>query len=120
MRSAHAGWRLWAALATVTILTAAGCGNDQETVNRVQPNALQKSTLDGDWYYLQTVIDTPASVGYTFVGDQGDVKKIRWEIQEDYLVARRTYEFVAGAEMDGPDAINDATNVSPCHAITGS
>jgi hypothetical protein len=112
MRSAQAGWRLLAALATVTILTVAGCANDQDTVNRVQPNALQKSTLDGDWYYLQTVIDTPSSIGYTFVGDQGDIKKIRWEIQEQYLVARRTYEFVAGAEVEGPDAINDAKNTT--------
>jgi hypothetical protein len=113
MRSAQAGWRYLAALVTVTILTVAGCANDQDTINRVQPNALKKNTLDGEWYYLQTVIDTPSSISYTFVGDQGEVKKIKWEIQEDYLVARRTYEFVAGAETTGPDAAeNDAKNTT--------
>jgi hypothetical protein len=99
-----------AALATGSAATVAGCANDQETVNRVQPNALQKSLLEGDWYYLQTVIDTPAGTNYTFTGDQGNVKKIRWEIQEDYLIARRAYDRIAGSEKPGPDKINDAAN----------
>jgi hypothetical protein len=112
MRSAHAGWLRLSALATLLTLVVAGCANNPETINRVQPNAVKKTVLDGDWYYLQTVIDTPASTGYTFVGDQGEVKKIRWEIQEEYLVARRTYEHIAGAEDPGPDPVNDAKSTT--------
>ncbi|MCC7540156.1 MAG: zinc-dependent metalloprotease [Deltaproteobacteria bacterium] len=76
-------------------------------INQVQENVLEKSVLEGEWYYLQTVIDAPYSVRWTFVGEQGNLQKIRWEIQEDYLIARRSYEFIDGSETDsisGPGA----------------
>jgi len=110
MRSAYARWLLLVALATAS-LAVTGCANDQKTINRVQPNALEKSTLEGEWYFIQTVIDTPSTVNYTFVGDQSTLKKVVREIQENYLIARRSYQFIAGSEKPGPDpAENDAAN----------
>ena len=79
----------------------ASCNQAQPTVNRVQPNAIQKSVFEGDWYFLQTVIDTPYSASYTFVGEQGDTEKIIWEIQENYLIARRSYQFISNSEIQG-------------------
>ncbi len=79
----------------------AGCNQAVDPINRVQPNVVDKSIFDGEWYYLQTVIDTPYSAGYTFVGEQGNLEKITWEIQEDYLIARRSYEHIAGSEPEG-------------------
>ncbi len=111
MRSAY--WRV----VLVALLAAAtgavtGCANDQETINRVQPNAVDKGVFDGNWYYLQTVIDTPAGTPYTFVGDQSGIRKIRWEIEQDFLIARRSYDLIAGAEQEGPDELNDAKNTA--------
>ena len=85
------------ALASTAILA---CNTSQPTVNRVQPWALDKSTFDGEWYYLQTVIDTPYGAPYTFVGDQGLAEKIVWDIQEELLIARRSYQYVAGSETE--------------------
>jgi hypothetical protein len=78
-----------------------GCGDPQPAVNRVQPMALEKAMFAGEWYMQQTVIDTPYSVGFTFVGEQGGLERIVWEIQEDYLVARRSYQYIAGSEPQG-------------------
>ncbi len=35
------------------------CAQSLPPVDRVQPSALEKSVFAGEWYYLQTVIDTP-------------------------------------------------------------
>jgi len=109
MRSAY--WRVvLVALLAAATSAVTGCANDQKTINRVQPNAVEKTAFDGEWYYLQTVVDTPAGTPYTFVGDQSGTRKIKWEIQEDFLIARRSYDLIAGAEQQGVDPLNDAAN----------
>ncbi|MFO0712049.1 MAG: zinc-dependent metalloprotease [Sandaracinus sp.] len=87
--------------ATLAVVASPGCGDPRPPINRVQPGAIEKSVFAGEWYYQQTVIDTPYSAGFTFVGEQGRLERIRWEIQEDFLLARRTYEWIAGAEPEG-------------------
>lgn len=77
-----------------------GCFEPRPAVNQVQPNVVEKSVFAGEWYYQQTVIDTPYS-SFTFVGYQGSLERIRWEIQEEFLIARRSYEHIAGAEPSG-------------------
>lgn len=87
----------------------AGC-DAQPPVNRVQPNVTRKDDLrDGEWYFLSTVVDTPYSTDFTFVGEQGTLERIRWEIQEEYLVARRAYESIAGAD---PEGVNGSTDTA--------
>jgi hypothetical protein len=68
-------------------------------VDRVQPNHLRKTLLDGEWYSQSTVIGMPASNGFTFVGYTSfkGVKRVRWDIQEKFLYARRTTELIEGA-----------------------
>ncbi|MEZ4249780.1 MAG: zinc-dependent metalloprotease [Polyangiales bacterium] len=89
-------------------LLAAACGDRQPPVNRVQPNVVEKALFnDGSaWYFLQTVIDSPYSASYTFVGEQGDTEKVVWEIQEDYLIARRAYQHIAGSDGAGISGAN--------------
>ncbi len=89
-------------------LVALGCGNSEPAVNRVQPNVVDKALFSdgGAWYFLQTVIDSPYSAPYTFVGEQGTTEKIVWEIQEDYLIARRSYQHIAGADGEGISGAN--------------
>lgn len=77
------------------------CNEVQPPVVRVQPGAIEVSAFDGEWYTQQTVIDSPYSAGFTFVGEQGSLDRIRWEIGENFLIARRTYEFIGGAETNG-------------------
>ena len=86
--------------AIVACAAAAGC-DQRPPVNRVQPNVVEKGVFAGEWYFQQTVVDSPFSAGFTFVGEQGSLERIRWEIQEEFLIARRTYDWVAGSEPEG-------------------
>lgn len=70
------------------------------TIDTVQPGAVAKSALDGEWYWRQTVEDVPYGTGATFAGAQDELKRIRWEIQEDLLVGYRSYPHVGA---DGED-----------------
>jgi len=87
------------AVALVGVST--GCNGERPTVNRVQANAVEKAVFEGEWHYLQTVIDTPHTIEWTFVGEQSRLEKIRWEIQEDLLIARRSYEWIRDGEGPG-------------------
>ena len=73
-RIAFGGFLLAALLALAT-----ACSEGQPAVDRVQPNVVEKTAFDGEWYFLQTVIDTPYSAGYTFVGEQGDLERMHKE-----------------------------------------
>jgi hypothetical protein len=100
---------------------ALGCVESQPAVNRVQPNVTRKTDLVGvctdetapceapEWYFLSTVVDTPYATEFTFVGEQGELDRIEWLIEEDFLVARRTYEYVAGSD---PEGINGTTDTA--------
>jgi hypothetical protein len=76
----------------------------------VQADALAKEDLSGTWYFRQTVVGVPFQAGFTFVGEQGDgeLEKIRWDIQEEFLVARRAYETVRGTESGSPEGERNA------------
>ncbi|MFT7625155.1 MAG: hypothetical protein ACI9WU_004346, partial [Myxococcota bacterium] len=77
-----------------------GCAEERPAIDRVQPNGLSKSTFVGEWYYGRTVVDVPASTGFTFVGDtdHSGLVKVSWDVQEDVLYARRTTELIKGAD----------------------
>ncbi len=83
--------------AAVTLLAA--CGSPK-VIDRTQPNYVKKSDLtDGTWYIQETVVDAPKTPsGVTIIGYSSKMEKIRWEVQEDLLVAYRSYEIVAGAD----------------------
>ncbi|MCA9608839.1 MAG: hypothetical protein KC619_24715, partial [Myxococcales bacterium] len=87
----------------LTLIAAAvpGCAETQPPIQRVGNEVLEKSAFEGEWYYLQTVIDTPYHIGWATVGDQSLLERIEWEIQEHYLIVRRSYEFVSGSEGTG-------------------
>ena len=90
-------------LSTVGILIvilAAGCAEERPAIDRVQPNAILKSQFAGEWYYQRTVVDVPAANGFTFVGntDHSGMSRVTWDIQEDFLYARRTTELIAGSD----------------------
>ncbi|HZA13974.1 MAG TPA: zinc-dependent metalloprotease, partial [Myxococcaceae bacterium] len=96
-------------LAAAAALIAAGCAQSNGDLSYVQPNYLKKSDLlDGVWYFRNTVTDTPATTGFTFPGETGELEKIVWDVQENHLLGYRSYPQIPG--QDG--RIEDASRPS--------
>lgn len=90
---------LLAALSLVAVSLPSGCAQDQDEIDRVQPNKIKKSGLLGKEYFgRQTVVETQFTSGYTFPGAMSSTVRGVFEIQEDTLFFYRTYEFIQGSE----------------------
>ncbi|MDY0059061.1 MAG: zinc-dependent metalloprotease [Myxococcota bacterium] len=85
-------------VACAVLLFGAGCAEELGDIDRTQANYLAKRDLAGAWYYLQTVVGVPPTSAFTFMGETSVTEKIRWRIQEKYLVGYRAYPKVPGAE----------------------
>ncbi|HWA71876.1 MAG TPA: hypothetical protein VG937_06075 [Polyangiaceae bacterium] len=98
-----------------------GCAEERSPINRVQPEALAKSFFvgkdlrgtadDPEFYKRGTVID----VGYGAAQDglftstyAQPVSRIRWEITEERINARLSYERISGTDDKG-NALNGVT-----------
>lgn len=79
---------------TLMIYMIGACSESVPDVNRVQTHYIKKSQLEGRWYARQTMVDRPPQFAYLFTGIEGGLEKIEWEIRENQLIARRTYEAV--------------------------
>lgn len=86
----------------LALLALAACSPG--TIDTVQPGAVAKSALDGEWYWRRTVEEVPYGTAATFVGAQDELKRIRWEIQEDLLVGYRSYPHIAADGSDDSSA----------------
>ncbi len=93
-------WLLLAGATLSIVFGAAGCAKPRDPINRVQPNYVDKTKLADQWYYQRTVVDMPAANGFTFIGatDQKGVSRITWDIQQDFLYARRHTELIKNAD----------------------
>ncbi len=90
-----------------------GCASERAPINRVQPDALQKSFFvganlsdpsdDPEFYYRATIVDVDYGDprGGLFTAGSENIARIKFEITEDLLVARLTYERVVGTTGDG-------------------
>src|SRR5712692_10706611 len=87
-----------AIFAVATALDAIGRARERPPRSFVQPNAIKKPDLAGTWHYVQTVTDAPVTSTFMFVGNSSDLMKIRFDIQEGFLYARRSYEQIQGSE----------------------
>ncbi|MBC7792208.1 MAG: hypothetical protein H7Z43_00750, partial [Clostridia bacterium] len=91
-------------LALFALSVATACAGDKSDVNYVQPGYVKKEDLLGKtWYYRRTVIDSPEGfqdVGYATIGsgDLYTLERVRFDIQEKYLIAYRDFEGVQGAD----------------------
>lgn len=96
-----------------------GCAEERAPINRVQANALPKSMFaDSEWYAHQTVIDAPAQTSVTFVGDGSPLRRIRWDIQEKYLIARDSLQHIDAIENNGIAGSGDVqTGIVAMYAI---
>ncbi len=117
MRRTTTAWIIAAALAATWPL---GCTEELGDIDRTQPNYVKKSDLEGTWYYLQTVVKVPPTSTFTFEGETSRTEKIRWSIQEDYLIGYRSYPMVPGAEdhsTAGPDYYGEDYQENPVVAF---
>ncbi|MFZ5472176.1 MAG: hypothetical protein ACOZIN_22320 [Myxococcota bacterium] len=90
----------WLAAAGAALLAAA-CAQSTGDINRVQPNVIKKSDLlDGTWYFRNTVTKTPATTGFTFTGETGNIEKVVWDIEMESLIGYRAYPFIPGSESN--------------------
>jgi hypothetical protein len=87
------------------LATGLGCAQKVGLIDRTQAGLLQKSLFGGEWFMRRTVIDVPYDVGYTFVGEQDDVVRVRWDIQRDQLIAYRAHPHVEGTPDSAPVAV---------------
>ncbi len=92
-----------------------GCAAERDPINRVQGNALPKSFFIGNDF--QSPKDDPEFIARTMVidvpyGESGSdflmftntvnqVAKIKWEIEEDFLVGRISFERIDGTDGKG-------------------
>lgn len=96
------------------LLVVAGCAEERAPINRVQPNAIPKQFFvgesledrddDPEFYMRNTVVDVSAGAGSDGLFTSSDaqpVSRVRFEITEDLLVARLTYELVDNTDGKG-------------------
>ena len=89
--------KLIASSALALLALGGGCQPDVKTVDRTQPNAVDKSLFEGIWYTRAAVIESDPEAGFT-EGITSNMEKVRWDITEDLLIAYRSYEFIPYAE----------------------
>ena len=97
--------RTMASLALLGAISLGGCAEEQPLIDRTEVNALPKSLFTGEWLYNQTVVDAPNHELPSFIPvgsvNYSGAKRIRWDIQEGWLYARKSYEHIKGATREG-------------------
>jgi len=98
---------------------APGCAEERAPINRVQSDALAKTFFVGDlgtpdddpqFYWRNFVVDGSEAQSMIGIGSWSAVDRIRWEITEKMLIARKSYPLSDGATPHGdgkghPDGI---------------
>ncbi len=75
-------------------------------INRVAPNVVDKSVFSGEWYARATVVDKQFGTYAAFVGLEGGLERVRWEVTQERLIAYRSYEKVPGTDPSNPGEQN--------------
>ncbi len=101
-------------ISAVLVLGSSSCASERAPINRVQANALEKSFFVGEdlsspkdnpeFYYRPTIVDVDygASQDGLFTASYAQtMSRISFEITEDLLVARLTYERIADTTGNG-------------------
>ncbi len=116
-------WTTWLVRGLVlAVLVLAGCAQQRAPINRVQPNALDKSFFVGpklnddsdnpEFYSRGFVIDGSAHQSDISVGLYTGTDRIKWQITKDYLIARKSYQIVIGQDTKTKDGKVDGTIVA--------
>lgn len=89
----------------------ASCAEERPPINQVQANALSKHFFvgpdlesgadDPEFYWRNYVVDAQAGQSLIGVGSWSAIDRVRWEITERSLIARKAYEIAKGADGHG-------------------
>lgn len=102
-----------AVLAVLGMSAGVGCSEERAPINRVQSNALDKAFFvekiadpsdDPEFYMHVTVVDVDFGAGGDGLFTNSDAQptmRIRWEITEELLIARLTYERIDDSDGKG-------------------
>ncbi len=93
--------RLVTLFAFLGLALLAACAQQVGDIDRTQPNKLEKSAFEGEWYVQQTVVGVNATAISSFVGLEGQTERVEFEIEEDYLLGFRTHEDVFNVDQAG-------------------
>ncbi len=93
---------------------AVGCGAERDPIDQVQAGVMPKEFFigknftevsdDPEFYFRTTVVDVSAGAGAEGLFTNSDSQptvRMRWEITENFLVARLAYELVDGTDARG-------------------
>ncbi len=116
-------WTTWLVRGLVLgVLAMAGCAQQRAPINQVQPNALDKTFFVGaklnddsdnpEFYSRGFVIDGSAHQNDISVGLYTGTDRIKWQITEDWLIARKSYQIVVGQDPKTQDGKVDGTIVA--------
>lgn len=117
-----------AALFGMVAYASIGCAQERDPRNYVQPNAMDKSFFvganlrdasdDPEFYMRNTLVDVPYGSGvdglFTATYAQ-PLSRMKWEIQENSLYARLTYERIENSDHKGSKRTNDGAVVAMFH-----
>ena len=84
-----------------------GCMTERAPVDKTDPLALDKKLFEGEFFFKQTVTDVPMEVEYTFIGETNELKIIRWEITENWLIGYNVHEKIETVDTEGNMVHND-------------
>ncbi len=96
--------------AAFLVMALFGCAEERQPINKVQANALDKRFFVGDpanpsddpvFYWRNFVVDASEDQELIGIGSWSGVDRIKWEISENTLFARRAYDQNAGADDKG-------------------
>jgi hypothetical protein len=117
VRRAH----LAVVLAGMFLSACAGQGD----IDRVQPDAIDKLIFfneDGSprlFYYRETITGLPPTSAYAFEGMMGEMSKIRFDIQEKFLIGYRSYDYATGSQNPTTGGDNNKDTPTLIFPITG-
>ena len=89
-------------LVALSVALLSACAQKIDDIDRTQPNRTKKADLEGTWYLMETVTNMPSTTWATFIGETSRTEKIVWVIEENHLLAYRSYPLVPGTDdVDG-------------------
>lgn len=89
--------------ASATVVGVGGCVPRVDDINTVQPGYVRKAIFqtDHEWYYRRTIAKSEVTNGYVIEGlGDIDLERVKFEIQEELLIAYQPYENIPGADLD--------------------
>jgi hypothetical protein len=98
-------------------VSATGCAAPRDDINRVQPNAIRKNDLVGNFrdsksapeFYVRSVILAVQRTNPWFSdGLQDLTRRVRFEITDRFLIARNAYEYIK--DSDGKGGVKGQAN----------